>query len=48
VKVLEAATAPARTPQSALRVHFASGIKLVIDGTPDPVLLERVIALLRC
>ena len=50
VKFLEAATGAALMPasQGALRVRFASGVELVVDGTPDTVLLERVIALLRC
>ncbi|MEO6080911.1 MAG: transposase [Steroidobacteraceae bacterium] len=49
VKLLESTTAAAQPPvQGALRVRFAAGIELVIDGSPDAALLERVIALLRC
>lgn len=47
VKFLEADVATPET-KSALRVRFSSGIELVVDGTPDTQLLERVIALLRC
>jgi len=47
VKLLEPSSATPE-PKRALRVRFASGIELVVDGTPDTLLLERVIALLRC
>ncbi len=47
VKLLEAGTATSE-PQGALRVRFTCGVELVVDGTPDTQLLERVIALLRC
>ena len=48
VKLLEAGMATSPVAKSALRVRFASGIELEVDGTPDLQLLERVIALLRC
>ena len=53
VKLLEASTvtspistAPIST--AVLRVRFASGIELIVEGTPDQGSLERLVVLLRC
>jgi transposase len=39
---------PAPITPAPLRVRFASGIELIVEGTPDTVALERLVALLRC
>lgn len=33
---------------AALRVRFSSGIELIVEGTPDALALERLVAVLRC
>lgn len=49
VNVLEAPTVtPSQGNAAALRVRFASGIELIVEGMPDQAVLERLITLLRC
>jgi transposase len=58
VKLLQAPTTPMPIAASldrtdcvgaaALRVRFASGIELTVQGAPDAMLLEQLVALLRC
>lgn len=45
VKLLEAKS-PAMSAAATLRVQFPSGVGLTISGTPDTLLLERLIGLL--
>ena len=48
VSLTPAPTVTAPGHVAGLRVRFTSGIELMVEGTPDPVVLERLITLLRC